>query len=92
MKRANNSNAMGVRKRANQLSAPHQRLWWMELVRGTITCACGLLFLTGRSFAPRAFVYSLGAYLVIDGGLELADACRKKDLSRLKVFDAAGGS
>jgi len=81
-----------ARRRADMLHAPHQRLWWMELARGIITCAFGLLFLTTRSFAPRLFMYSLGTYLIIDGALELADGRRRKGISRLKALDTAGGA
>jgi uncharacterized membrane protein HdeD (DUF308 family) len=52
----------------------------------------GLLFLAARSFAPRLFMYSLGAYLVIDGVLELSDMYRRKGISRLKALDFAGGA
>ena len=52
MKKASGGNAMGVRKRASLPSAPHQRLWWMELARGAITGACGLFFLTAGLLLP----------------------------------------
>lgn len=64
----------------------------MELTRGLIACAFGLLFLAARSFAPRLFMYSLGTYLVVDGVLELLDAHRSKGLSQLKPLDWVGGA
>ncbi len=81
-----------IQKRLGTMPAIHQRLWWMELARGIITFAFGLIFLTARSFAPRLFMYSLGAYLVIDGVLELYDVRRRKGLSQLKPLDYAGGA
>ncbi len=78
--------------REGTMRATHQRLWWMELARGVITFVFGLFFLTARSFAPRLFMYSLGAYLVIDGVLELYDVRRRKDVARLKALDTAGGA
>jgi uncharacterized membrane protein HdeD (DUF308 family) len=66
----------------------------MEMTRGLMTIACGLLFLTARSFAPRLFIYSLGVYLVIDGLLELYGLHRRKSVSQHKAraFDYAGGA
>lgn len=78
-------------KRGRTTRAGHERLWWMELARGIITCAVGLLFLTAKSFAPRLFMYSLGAYLVIDGVLELADMRRRKSFSQHGYLEYAGG-
>ncbi|HEV2583937.1 MAG TPA: DUF308 domain-containing protein [Ktedonobacteraceae bacterium] len=86
------SGGTSVRKSAGGKAVSHQRLWWMELTRGIFTFAFGLLFLAARSFAPRLFMYSLGAYLVVDGALELADLRRRKEDSRLKILDAAGGA
>ena len=43
------SDGTSARKREDIIRAPHQRLWWMELARGIITCALGLLFLAARS-------------------------------------------
>lgn len=79
-------------KRAGTVQAIHQRLWWMELARGFITFAFGLLFLNARSFAPRLFMYSLGTFLVIDGMLELSDLLRRKGTSRLKALEYAVGA
>ena len=76
---------------ANIMRAPHQRLWWMELTRGLLACACGLLFLGARSFAPRIFMYGLGTYLVVDGVLELVDIHRRKRHSRLTSLEWVGG-
>lgn len=72
--------------------ASHLRLWWMELTRGLLACALGLLFLAARSFAPRLFMYSLGAYLVFDALLELFDAYRRKRHARLSALDWAAGA
>lgn len=79
-------------KRAGTVQAIHQRLWWMELARGFITFAFGLLFLNARSFAPRLFMYSLGTFLVIDGMLEISDLLRRKGTSRLKALEYAVGA
>lgn len=86
------SDGTSVRKRESEKGASHQRLWWMELVRGLITFTFGLLFLTARSLAPRLFMYSLGTYLVIDGVLELYYERRKKSLSSLNAFDSVGSA
>ncbi len=92
MKKDTISYGTSARKREDTIRAPHQRLWWMELARGIITCAFGLLFLAARSFAPRLFMYSLGAYLVIDGVLELTDVRRRKGISQLRPLEYAGGA
>jgi uncharacterized membrane protein HdeD (DUF308 family) len=78
---------MSKQKRAGTTRAPHQRLWWMELARGIVTFACGLLLLSAGSFAPRLLMYSLGVYLVIDGLLELTDVHRRKGISQLRPLD-----
>jgi uncharacterized membrane protein HdeD (DUF308 family) len=74
--------------------ATHQRLWWMELARGIMAIALGLLLLMARPFAPRLLIYSLGAYLLIDGLLELYSIRNRKIASqhRVSALDAAGGA
>jgi len=79
-------------KRVSMMRAPHQRIWWMELTRGLITFAFGLLFLIARSLAPRLFIYSLGVYLVIGGLLELYDVRRRKGISQFRPLDYVGGA
>lgn len=64
----------------------------MELTRGLIACVLGLLFLWARSFAPHLFMYSLGAYLVVDGLLELVDVYQRKRHIRSASLDGAGGA
>lgn len=86
---------IGDRTRSRKFEATkrplHQRLWRMELARGAITIAFGLLFLAARSFAPRLFIYCLGAYLVIDGLLELYALHKRKSITRSNVLDYGGG-
>ncbi|HZU01488.1 MAG TPA: DUF308 domain-containing protein [Ktedonobacteraceae bacterium] len=81
-----------TQKKVGTMRATHQRLWWMEMTRGLITTAFGLLLLTARSLAPRLFIYSLGAYLVIDGLLELYGVHRRKSISQHKALDYVGGA
>src|SRR5215471_8749817 len=81
-----------IQKREGTRPPTHQRLWWTELARGIITCAAGLLFLTASLFAPRLFIYSLGAYLVADGLLDLYGVLTSKGTSRGKPLEYAGGA
>lgn len=64
----------------------------MELIRGLIACAFGLLFLTAGSSAAHLFMYSLGVYLVFDGALELYAMHRRKDVFHRKALDSVGGA
>jgi uncharacterized membrane protein HdeD (DUF308 family) len=72
---------------------PPQRLWWMEMVRGSIAIAFGLLFLAGRSFASSLLIYGLGIYLIVDGFLELYGIYNRKIAcsSQDRVLDSVGG-
>lgn len=83
-----------MHKRNEKMGASHQRLWWMEITRGTLTVAFSLLFLTTRSFAPHLFIYSLGVFFVIDGVLELYSVHRKKRVSPAlhTIFDDVEGA
>lgn len=74
------------------MPAIHHRLWWMELTRGIIAFLFGLLFLIARSFAPLLFMYSLGAYLVIDGVLEVYGVHKRNGVSQVKAIEYAGGA
>ena len=74
--------------------ATHRRLWWMELTRGLLAVALGLLFLlAARPFAPRLLTYGLGTYLLVDALLELYGLRNRKIASqRVSILDAAGGA
>jgi uncharacterized membrane protein HdeD (DUF308 family) len=92
METGNMNERTSRQKRAGRMRSPHQRLWWLELARGVVTFAFGLLFLSARSLAPRLFIYSLGVYLVIDGLLELSDVRRRKGISQLRPLEYVGGA
>lgn len=70
----------------------HQRLWWTELGRGSLSIAFSLLLLIAWSHALRLFIYSLGVYLVIDGALEFYGAYRRMRVSRYNAFDIVGAA
>lgn len=57
-----------------------------------MTLLVGLFFLAARSLAPQLFIYSLGAYLVIDGLLELYGVRNSQGASHRKLLDYAGGA
>lgn len=70
----------------------HQRLWWMELGRGSLSIAFSLLLLIAWSHALLLFIYSLGVYLVIDSALEFYGVYRKMRVSRYNAFDIVGAA
>jgi uncharacterized membrane protein HdeD (DUF308 family) len=74
------------------MGAKQQRIWWMELTRGIMTLVFGLLLLTSRSLAPRLLIYSLGAYLVIDGILELYGVHNRQRFSHVKPIEYLSGA
>jgi uncharacterized membrane protein HdeD (DUF308 family) len=74
------------------MRAKQQWIWWTESARGIMTLAFGLLLLTSRSLAPRLLIYSLGAYLVIDGILELYTLHNRERISHVKPIKYLSGA
>jgi uncharacterized membrane protein HdeD (DUF308 family) len=49
----------------------HTRLWWMEVIRGAVNIAFGILLISKTGFTLHFLIYALGVYLVIDGVLDM---------------------
>jgi uncharacterized membrane protein HdeD (DUF308 family) len=49
----------------------HTRLWWMEVIRGAVNIAFGILLISHIGFTLRFLIYALGVYLIIDGVLDI---------------------
>jgi uncharacterized membrane protein HdeD (DUF308 family) len=63
------------------------RLWWMEVIRGVLTIAFGLLFIF---IDVRFFIYILGIYLIIDGSLDMYKVITGKRDPNRKVLSSIG--
>ena len=81
-------------KSERTLRTTHQRIWWMELARGSMTIAFSLFFIAARPFAHLLLIYSLGVYLIIDGVLELYGMSRRKAASQhqARALEYVGGA
>jgi uncharacterized membrane protein HdeD (DUF308 family) len=49
----------------------HTRLWWMEVIRGAVNIAFGIILISHIGFTIRFLIYALGVYLLIDGVLDI---------------------
>lgn len=49
----------------------HTRLWWMEMIRGAVNIAFGIILISHIGFTIRFLIYALGVYLLIDGVLDI---------------------
>ncbi|HEX9131286.1 MAG TPA: DUF308 domain-containing protein [Ktedonobacteraceae bacterium] len=49
----------------------HTRLWWMEVIRGAVNIAFGIILISHIGFTIRFLIYALGVYLLIDGILDI---------------------
>ncbi len=65
------------------------RIWWMEVLRGIVALAIGILFLT---IHVRFFIYALGIYLIFDGALDTYKVVRGKRVAKHKVLSILGSA
>jgi uncharacterized membrane protein HdeD (DUF308 family) len=49
----------------------HTRLWWMELLRGTVSIIFGIILFAHTNFTLTFLFYILGIYLIIDGAFDI---------------------
>jgi uncharacterized membrane protein HdeD (DUF308 family) len=60
-------------------------LWLVEVIRGVITLAIGLLLFLASQFSLHLLVYLLGVYLLIDGSLDVYSVATGRRHTRHKV-------
>ncbi len=69
----------------------HTRLWWMEVIRGAVNIAFGIILISHIGFTIRFLIYALGVYLVIDGVLDIYKVATGRRDTRHKFTNYLAG-
>lgn len=69
----------------------HTRLWWMEVIRGAVNIAFGILLISNTGFTLHFLIYALGVYLVIDGVLDIYKVVKGRSTIRHKFTNYLAG-
>ncbi len=65
----------------------HTRLWWMEILRGTVNIIFGIILLAHTDFTLSILFTVLGIYLIIDGTFDIIRTATGKRAAQRKFVN-----